>query len=79
MKTNKVITEEEVQKALQKFIKEGGLIKKLPDSPPYKFHPLQTALYYERCPICGQRPQSWWLQHILWPPEIFHFSGGLPH
>ncbi len=31
MKTNKVITEEDVQKALQKFVKEGGLIKKLPD------------------------------------------------
>ena len=31
MKTNKVITEADVQKALQKFVKEGGLIKKLPD------------------------------------------------
>ena len=31
MKTNKVITEEDVQKALQKFVKKGGLIKKLPD------------------------------------------------
>ena len=31
MKTNKVITEEDVQKALRKFVKEGGLIKKLPD------------------------------------------------
>ena len=31
MKTNKVITEEDIQKALQKFVKDGGLIKKLPD------------------------------------------------
>ena len=31
MKTKKVITVEDIQKALQKFVKEGGLIRKLPD------------------------------------------------
>ncbi len=31
MKGNKSITEEEVQKALQKFVRGGGLIKNLPD------------------------------------------------
>ncbi|MCZ6472180.1 MAG: hypothetical protein O7A08_00445 [SAR324 cluster bacterium] len=31
MKKNIAITEEDVQKALQKFLKTGGLIKHLPD------------------------------------------------
>ena len=31
MKNKKLITEEDVQKALSKFEKDGGLIKQLPD------------------------------------------------
>lgn len=31
MKNKKVITEEDVQKALNKFVKDGGLIRQLPD------------------------------------------------
>ncbi len=31
MKNKKTITEEEVQQALNKFVKDGGLIKQLPD------------------------------------------------
>jgi hypothetical protein len=36
MKARNVITEEDVQKALQKFLRDGGLIKRLPDEvvPP---------------------------------------------
>lgn len=31
MKDKKLITEEDVQKALKKFVNDGGLIKQLPD------------------------------------------------
>jgi len=31
MKTYRIITEEEIRKALQQFMEEGGLIRKLPD------------------------------------------------